>query len=87
MLLLWLLLVSLLLVLLLFLLINRQLLLQLFALCCCLFKLRLLWLSWCNSSGISCALSLTPSLSLFISSSLPFDKRTRRVSTEFQVCL
>lgn len=56
MLLLWLLLMSLLLLLFL---INRQLLLQLFALCCCLFKLRLLWLSLCNSSGISCALSLT----------------------------
>lgn len=83
MLLLWLLLVSLLLLLFL---INRQLLLQLFALCCCLFKLRLLWLSLCNSSGISCALSLTP-LSLFLSPSLSFDKRTRRVSTEFQVCL
>lgn len=64
MLLLRMLLVSLLLVLLLFLLINRQLLLQLFALCCCLFKLRLLWLSLCNSSGISCALSLTLPLSL-----------------------
>lgn len=66
-LLLWLLLVSLLL---LFLLINRQLLLQLLALCCCLFELRLLWLSLCNSSGISCALSLTPSLSFTLPPSL-----------------
>lgn len=67
MLLLWLLLVLLLLLLFL---INRQLLLQLLALCCCLFQLRLLWLSLCNSSGISCALSLTPSFSLPLSPSL-----------------